>query len=377
MTDTYTPQVNGVTTVVRRIADVLAREGHDVAVAAPRYPGGEEQHGELRVRSLPFPPYPAIRLTLPLRGRVNAFLEAFRPDLVHVATEGPLGTMGRNWAVRRRVPLATSYHTHFPQYVRHYGLGLLEPLAWRWLVWFHRPARLTHTPGAEARDALRQHGITHAVIWGQGVDSRQFHPGRRNPARRRALGVRDDQVMVLHVGRLAPEKNVHMLARAWNAARPVLGDRAILVIAGEGPEDRALRASLPDARSVGFLDRGSLAELYASADLCVLPSKTETCGLVALEAMAAGLPVVAAEAGGFRESVRTGRNGVLVPPDDADAFGRAIAGLVIDPARRADLGHGARVTAERRDVRVEDAVLVEQYRTLAAVPQPGGATCAA
>jgi glycosyltransferase involved in cell wall biosynthesis len=378
VTDTYTPQVNGVTTVVRRIAGVLSAAGHAVRVIAPAYPDDRERRpGELRLPSLPFPPYPAIRLSLPLRRRAARFLDAFDPVVVHVATEGPIGFLGRGWAVRAGVPLVTSFHTDFPRYARHYGAGWLEPLVWRWLVWFHRPARLTHTPGTSIRDELVSRGLSQAVVWGRGVDSVQFHPGRRDLRWRRSLGVRDDQVLVLHVGRLAAEKNVDMLVAAWQRAAPELGERAVLLIAGEGPESPMLRAALPAARHLGFLERDALAALYASADLCVLPSRTETCGLVALEAMAAGVPVIAADAGGFRESVRMGRNGMLVPPDSADAFGRAISDLVRDAARRAALAAGARATGVERDVRAENAAVLEHYRALAGVPDSGGVTCAA
>jgi len=378
VTDTYTPQVNGVTTVVRRIAEVLAREGHAVGVVAPAYPDDDERRaGELRVPSLPFPPYPAIRLSLPFRRRVHRFLEAFAPDVVHVATEGPLGFLGRGWSVKHDVPLATSYHTNFPEYARHYGARVLEPLVWRWLLWFHRPARFTHTPGTAIRDELVSRGLTQTTVWGRGVDSVHFHPHRRNVTWRRSLGIADDQALVLHVGRLAPEKDVETLIAAWRIAGPELGSRARLVVAGDGPEARRLRAALPDVQYFGFLEREVLAALYASADLCVLPSRTETCGLVALEAMAAGVPVIAAEAGGFRESVRTGRNGVLVPPRDAVAFARAITQLVGDAPRRAALALGARATGVARDVRAEDRELIAQYRSLIEPSDPGAVTCAA
>jgi glycosyltransferase involved in cell wall biosynthesis len=378
VTDTYSPQVNGVTTVVRRIADLLARSGHAAAVVAPAYPDDRERRpGELRVPSLPFPPYPAIRLSLPLRRRVARFLDAFEPHLVHVATEGPLGFLGRGWALRHGVPLVTSYHTDFPQYARHYGGGRLEPLVWRWLVWFHGPAVMTHTPGAAVRDQLVARGLSRAVVWGRGVDSRHFRPERRDADWRRALGVRDEQAVVLHVGRLAPEKNLGLLIDAWRLAAPQLGGRAQLVIAGEGPDGARLRAALPDARHIGFLDRDALAALYASADVCVLPSRTETCGLVALEAMASGLPVIAADAGGFRESVRPGWNGFLTPIGDPAAMARHIVDLATDPVLRTQLAAGARATAVERDRRAEDDELLDQYRALAAIPQSGAVTCAA
>src|SRR4051812_8554898 len=291
VSDTYVPQVNGVTTVCARIVQVLRAFGHEVVVVAPRYPGNgtASDPGELRIPSAPFPLYPAIRLSLPQFRTVSRFLDAFTPEVVHVATEGLLGLTGRRYAIQRGVPLVTSYHTNFPQYARHYGAGIAEPLVWKWLRWFHRPAVLTQTPGEAVRDELARRGIGQPVVWGRGVDTRHFHPGRRSAGWRRWLGGGDDTAIVLHVGRLAPEKNIDVLAQSWRVARERVGQRATFVLAGEGPETRRLLTLLPWVRQLGFLERGKLADVYASADICVLPSRTETCGLVALEAMASGL----------------------------------------------------------------------------------------
>jgi glycosyltransferase involved in cell wall biosynthesis len=380
LSDTYIPQVNGVTTVVHRIARVLRAAGHAVAVVAPRYPrgaddsgGGGERDDELRVFSLPFPPYPSIRLSFPLDRHVARFLDRFAPDLVHAATEGPIGVAARRYALRRGLPFVTSYHTDFPQYARHYRLAPLTPLVWRWLVRFHRPARLIHTPGESVRDELVRRGLRNTVVWGRGVDATHFTPAKRNPGWRRWLGGGDNTVVVLHVGRLAAEKNLRVLVEAWTRAHRFLGARATFVIAGDGPERQYIAAHAPFTRQLGFVDRDSLAALYASADLCVLPSRTETCGLVALEAMASGLPVIAADAGGLRESVLSDVNGLLVRADDARGFSQAIIALVGDAARRDALGVGARQTAERRDVKSEDEELLRQYGALvgvAADPRP-------
>ncbi len=370
--------MNGVTTVVRRIVDLLGAEGHASALVAPAYPGGDPppRTAELRLRSVGFPPYPDIRISLPRAARVTQFLDAFGPDVVHVSTEGPIGVMGRRWAVLRNVPLVTSYHTQFPQYTRHYGAAPLEPLVWRWVEWFHRPARLTHTPGEAMRRELEDHGIPQAAVWGRGVDSAHFHPGRRDRAWRRRFGVGDDVVLVLHVGRLAPEKNLDTLAVAWRIAESALGRRAVFVIAGDGPRSRPLFDAVPFARRLGFLDRHTLASLYASADLCVLPSDTETCGLVALEAMASGLPVVAADAGGLRESVVDGRNGLLAPPKDSAAFAARIVELALNTVRRREMGALARLSAQTRDIAVENAELLRQYAGLAG-KTPEATPCAA
>ena len=363
VSDCYSPQVNGVTTVLRRIVAALGLARHDAAVVAPAYPAQhpDARADELRVPSMAFPPYPAIRLSLPASRRVARFLDRFRPDLIHVHTEGPLGFLGRRYAIRHGVPLVTTYHTHFPQYAREYGLPALERLVWRWIARFHRPAALVQTPGASARAELVAHGLTQTVVWGQGVDTRRFHHERRDDALRRRLGLTAGEAMVLHVGRLAPEKNLDVLISAFALAHEALGSRARFVIAGEGPGEAKVALKLPWSIRLGFLPIEQLADLYASADLCVLPSYTETCGLVALEAMASGLPVIAANAGGFRESVLAHDNGLLVAPHDVSAFASAICTLVINEPLRARLGAQARLTAVARDSAAEDDTLIDHY----------------
>lgn len=366
MSDTYTPQVNGVTTVVRRIVSLLAAQGHEALVVAPRYPEAawSQDARELRVPSVACPLYPDIRMALPPFRRVAGFFGVAPPDVVHVHTEGALGLAGRRWALRHEVPLVTTFHTNFPEYSRHYGVGFLEPLVWRWLRWFHAPARVTFTPGEAVRDELGRRGLIHTAVWGRGVDPHFFHPRRRDANWRRQLTGDGDGVIVVHVGRLAREKNLGALIDAWRQAHAALGPRATFVVAGEGPEARRVASELPFAHLLGFLPREDLARLYASADICVFPSHTETCGLVALEAMASGTAVVAADAGGFRESIRPGETGILVPPHDPRAYADAITMLVGDPARRFALAAAARDAVLGRDVVLENAELLDRYVTL-------------
>lgn len=380
VSDTYTPQVNGVTTVVRRIVSLLRAHGHEALVVAPQYPGRATPPDprELRIPSLAFPLYPDIRMSLPPFRQVAELFDAAPPDVVHVHTEGALGLAGRRWAVRQGVPLVTTYHTNFPEYSRHYGVGFLEPVVWRWLHWFHRPAAVTFTPGQAVRDDLVRRGLPQASLWGRGVDPHFFHPGRRDNSWRRWLAGGDDTLIVLHVGRLAHEKNLGVLIEAWRQAHGVLGQRATFVVAGEGPEARRIESRLPFVRLLGFLPREDLATLYASADVSVFPSHTETCGLVALEAMASGSTVIAADAGGFRESIQAGTTGLLVPAHDPRGFTGAIVALADDPVARFALAAAARDYAVSRDVARENAELLDRYTALIhAAQRPRSTTCAA
>src|SRR5882724_3008725 len=269
VSDTYIPQVNGVTTVVRRIVSLLRAQGHEALVVAPRYPGaaGSPDPRELRIPSLAFPLYPDIRMSLPPFRQVADFFDASPPDVIHVHTEGALGLAGRRYARRQGVPLVTSYHTNFPEYSRHYGAGFLESAVWRWLQWFHRSARVTFTPGEATRDELVRRGIGHAALWGRGVDPHFFHPGRRDHSWRRWLAGGDDTVIVLHVGRLAHEKNLGVLIEAWRQARAALGQRATFVVAGEGPEAQGAK-TYPLGRRSPVVMIGVTVALGATAYAC-------------------------------------------------------------------------------------------------------------
>jgi len=368
VTDTFLPEVNGVTTVLAVMREGLRARGHEVLVVAPRYPTeAADETDVVRRASVPCPGYGQVRLSSPLGFDVTTALDGFRPDVVHVVTEGPLGGIGRRYALRKRLALVTSFHTDFPRYAARYlGAWAVGP-ARRYLKHFHGVAHHVQTPSAETRNELVAHGLSQAVVWGRGVDTELFTPARRDADRART------QATVLHVGRLAKEKDLETLVGAFVATRSRLGAAVRFVVAGDGPKAAEVRAQLPFAEHLGFLPRPVLADLYANADLFVFPSPTETCGLVALEAMAAGVPVIASDAGGVRENLRDGLNGRMVPAGDAQGFADAIADLVHDKATRSAMGQGARAFAVARSWAQElDALeplyLAARERRTASVP---------
>lgn len=361
VTDTYLPEVNGVTTVLAVMRDGLRQRGHAVLVVAPRYPApGPDDDGVVRRPSIACPGYGQVRLASPMDGAATAALRDFAPDVVHVVTEGPLGSLGRRWARAAGRPVVTSFHTDFPRYFDRYLGAWAGAAARRYLRRFHGIARLVQTPSEATAAELRAMGLPRVEVWGRGVDTALFHPARRSESRRQAMGA-SGRVLVLHVGRLAVEKDVDTLVAAFRDAHARLGDAAAFVVAGDGPKAAEVRAALPFAVHRGFLPRPVLAELYADGDLFVFPSPTETCGLVALEAMASGLPVVAARAGGILENLRDGLNGVLVPAGDPAAFATEIARLVRDEDQRRALGQGARGFATGRGWNAELDRLVPLY----------------
>jgi phosphatidylinositol alpha 1,6-mannosyltransferase len=356
--DTYPPQVNGVSVVTALSVAGLRARGWDCGVVAPRYPAGEGSVFSggpagsdailLSVPSIAFPQYPDIRLAAPAYGAIARAVRRFRPDLVHCETEFMLGRLGQLAALRAGVPVVSSYHTDFARYAEAYGVPWLRASVSRYIARFHRRSRRTYTPSAHSRDELIGIGVRDVEVWGRGVDADSFSPTRRSDALRAQLGV-GNRFMFLHVGRLAPEKRAEQVADAYRVAVGRLPpDSTRLVIAGAGPREAAVRAAAPEGTIfLGYLDRvRELPTLYASADAFVFASLTETLGLVVLEAMASGLPVIAAPAGGVADHLRDGVNGLSYPPGDVGAMADAMVALASDQGRWRALADGARATAE-------------------------------
>jgi glycosyltransferase involved in cell wall biosynthesis len=313
--DTWAPQLNGVTrTLARLVAAVRERGGAAQVVTAvdPRGAPPIDACGEacgddvVRWPSVAFWGYPELRLAAPQLRPATRLLRAYRPTLVHLATPFGVGLAGRLAARRLAVPLVSSYHTSFSAYAGFYGLGALADPGWRFLRWFHAGGRRTYAPTAAVADELRAHGFGDVAVWGRGVDAERFSPLLRRGALRASWGVRTQDVVALYVGRLAREKGVALALDAMRLAGEALeraadGDAAAprlrAVVVGEGPYDAECRARAPEGTVfTGRLEGRALGEAYASADLFVFPSQTDTFGNVLLEAMAAGVAVVAVDA---------------------------------------------------------------------------------
>ena len=367
--DTYLPQVNGVSRTLARLVSHLAARGDRVALVTPEASERPAPHTALHLRlpGIPVPMYPELRLARFLDRSEATRLEAFAPELVHVCTEFTVGWSGRAWARRLGLPLVSSFHTDFPAYLAGYGLGGLEAPLWRYLAFFHSASRATFCPSRATLGELRRQGFHDRMsLWLRGVDASLFSPRRRSERTRRWLAPRAERI-VLYVGRLAPEKRIDILLSAFQEVRRAIGERAALVLVGDGPLGPELRRTSPQGvRFTGYLSGPALAEVYASADLFVFPSDTETFGNVVLEAMASGLPVVAADRGGVTESVHTGETGLLVPAGSSEGFAQATLTLLTDEPRRAELARGARGFARQRTwTRVLDDLRAEYERILA------------
>ncbi len=349
-TETFLPKVDGIVTRLTKTVTHLVEAGDEVLIFCPE--GAPEQYMGARVvgvPAMPLPLYPELKLALP-RPAVAEALERFQPDLVHVVNPAVLGLGGIWLAKTKGFPLVASYHTHLPKYLEHYGMGMLEPLLWELLKAAHNQARLNLCTSTAMVQELSEKGIQHTALWQRGVDTDLFRPELRSQAMRDRLlaGQSDTDKLLLYIGRLSAEKQIERI-------KPVLEAMpdARLALVGDGPYRSRLEdifAGLP-VNFVGYLAGEELASAYASGDAFVFPSSTETLGLVLLEAMAAGCPVVGANRGGIPDIVSDGENGCLYEPEGFDGGAASLTGavqrLLGDPAEREQLRRNARSEAER------------------------------
>lgn len=286
------------------------------------------------------------------------------PAIVHVHTPCPLGRAALRYARRLGIPVVATYHTHFPSYMRHHRAGIARPLVERALWKFYTQCDLVLVPSLILRDELAAYGVENAVYFPHGTDTMQFHPRWANPQWRASLGIPPGKIVLLYVGRLVWEKNLRVLVEMWDRLDK---RRFALVVVGTGPIFNRLRRLMPDAIFLGYRSGRELSEAYASSDLFVFPSDTETFGNVTLEALASGIPCVVADAAGSGELVRHGATGYRVNPRDATAFAGAVESIAQLSAEQRMLWRlRARLDAERYQWHYVCAALFQHYRELVA-----------
>jgi glycosyltransferase involved in cell wall biosynthesis len=342
-TGAYNHIADGVSLTLNRLVAYLEAHGAEVLVFAPTIDNPPVDHvGTLAsVPSFLFPGRHDYPVSVGLTPGVRKRLKAFDPTLVHIATPDFLGRSALVWAGRRDIPVVGSYHTHFSSYFKYYHLTVFERPLWFYMQWFYGRCAHIYVPSESMIDVLRSHGITEGLrLWERGVETDLFTPKRRSLAWRRALGVQDEEVIVSYVGRIVWEKGLRVFADVIESLRARgIPHRAMMV--GDGPAEKELMQRLPDTIFTGYLEGTDLARAYASSDVFLFPSDTETFGNVTLEAMASGLPAVCADATGSRSLVDHGTTGFLATPRDAQSFLDATERLVTDTALRKEMGHNA------------------------------------
>lgn len=374
--EVYWPMVSGVGVTLLRLTEALQARGHEVRVYTASYPlpeGYADRPEVHRSPSLPFFLYRDVQWAFPRRREVLCDARAFGPDVVHVATEVSMGLAGLKVARELGIPVVASAHTDYEKYASRYGMEWAIGVGWPYLRWFYGHAARVLCPSKLYEQHLHSRGVMHTGIWSRGINSAEFHPRFRSEAYRRSMGVGPDDLLVTYIGRIAKEKNLDLLLEAWE----LLGTRregAQLVLVGHGPlQEEIGRRDLPGVRLAGLKQGRELSEAYASADLFVFPSSTETFGNVLLEAMGSGLPSVVTADGGVLEFAVHGKNAWLVAPDSPDAMLTGLDRLLHDSALRRQLAKGALETA---GVRSWDGIyenLEKEYRDAMAQLQSNAA----
>jgi glycosyltransferase involved in cell wall biosynthesis len=381
--DTWAPQVNGVARTLERLVAEVAARGGVARVFTPVDPEASPHPGVERFPSVPFWAYRQLRLSWPSAARVRRSLRTFRPTLVHTATEFGVGLAGRAAARALGVPRVSSYHTSFTAYAQYYRLGALARPGWRYLRWFHAGALRTYCPTQAIVREVEAQGFRNTAVWSRGVDATRFASRFRSDALRAAMGADEATLVVTYVGRLAAEKGLGVALEAVQRAQAARPGRIRFACVGDGPYEAAVRrGASADAWLPGKLTGDALSTAYASGDVFLFPSTTDTFGNVLLEAMASGLPVIGADVGPTRELVTADR-GWLVPPHDAAGFARAIIALVDDRDRLRAAREGALAfAAECSWTRIWDRLLGDflalhrpiEARSGARTPADRGAT---
>ncbi len=347
VSETWSPDINGVAHTLSRLSCELNRQGVPVDVIRPRpqVAGNTTRiNHELHVSRFALPGYTDVQVGLVRPATLRRFWRTHRPDIIYLATQGPLGWAARQAARRLNIPLVAGWHTNFDHYCKDYGVAWLASTTRRYLRYFHNGCALTLVPTHQQAKALQRQGIRDVHVLSRGLDGERFSPAHRDTQLRQRWGVSEHQPVALYVGRLAAEKNLTLLQESFQAIREVRPDIA-QVIVGDGPARAQLEKALPDAHFSGFVGQEALARHYASADLFIFPSLSETWGNVVAEAMASGLAVVAYDHAASAELINSGHNGITVPAGNSAAFQQAAVELCQHPADYARLGRVARLRA--------------------------------
>lgn len=339
VTDTYVPDINGVALSLGRLCKGLRERGHRVEVIR----SGRGDDGEHSVPWWPLPGYWEIKVGQPLPGYFRRRWTENRPDVIYVAIETPLGFSATSAALRLGIPVVGGFHTNFREYLLKYGMRRFAEKVWAYQKWFHNRLAITLVPSPDARRHLIDSGIHRVGVLGRGVDTGLFRPDRRDLALRESWGARGDAPVAIVVGRVSSEKNIGLAIRAFERMRLIRPD-VVCVVVGDGPVRSKLERDHPDVRFIGYQTGERLAACYASADVMLFPSETETFGNVLLEGMASGLAVLSYDYAAAAWHCVHGENALKVPKTDESAF-LACAENLLDAQLRQRLGSAARLTA--------------------------------
>jgi glycosyltransferase involved in cell wall biosynthesis len=324
VTETWPPEVNGVAVTLAKLVQSLSHRNHDVQLIRPRQAKLDEgirdsNLEEVLMRGMPIPRYPELKLGLPSKKTLIKAWTLRRPDVVHIATEGPLGWSALQAAKVLKLPVTSDFRTNFQSYSKHYGIGWLRKPIVAYLRKFHNATACTMVPTRELKKTLGENGFVNLKVVSRGVDTHLFNLGKRDQKLRATWGANDQTKVLISVGRMAPEKNLEQVLKVFDSLR-FMGTQVKLVMVGDGPLKEQFKQRYPEIIFPGMLSQTDLANYYASSDLFVFPSLTETFGNVTLEALASGIPVLAFDCAAARDWVQTDVNGWLIPENKPEKF---------------------------------------------------------
>ncbi|MEY3674819.1 MAG: hypothetical protein RJB47_1527 [Pseudomonadota bacterium] len=349
VTETYPPDINGVAHTLSKIVDGLQRNGHVLWLIRPKHQASDtatrsDRYQEILVKGLPIPFYKQLRMGLPAKRELTRLWSRQRPDIVHIATEGPLGWSALQVAKKLKLPVSTDFRTNFHAYSQHYGIGWLSGAIMAYLKKFHNAAQATMVPTSQLQGELDKVGFKHLSVVPRGVDTDVFSPDHRNEALRSSWGADSTTRVLLYVGRLAPEKNLKLVIQTYNNLKRNHADIK-LVLVGDGPMRAGLEKDNPEVIFAGFQTGASLAQHYASGDIFLFASQTETFGNVTLEAMASRLAIVAFHHAAAGELIQSGVNGMLARTHSALDFEMGVQTLLNNQALMQHVAHQACLSA--------------------------------
>ena len=324
VTETWPPEVNGVAMTLAKLVQGLSHRNHDVQLIRPRQtktdsPMSDSSLEEVLMRGMPIPRYPELKLGLPSKKTLVKTWTLRRPDVVHIATEGPLGWSALQAAKVLKLPVTSDFRTNFQSYSKHYGVGWLRKPIVAYLRKFHNATACTMVPTRELMRTLSQNGFANLKVVSRGVDTKLFNISKRDTSLRSSWGATDETKVLISVGRMAPEKNLDQVLKTYESLKST-GQAFKLVMVGDGPLKDQFQKRYPEIIFPGMLTQSNLAAYYASSDLFIFPSQTETFGNVTLEALASGIPVLAFDCAAARDWVQTGVNGWLVAENNPEGF---------------------------------------------------------
>lgn len=351
ITETFSPEVNGVANTLGHWVNGLLERNIAVHIIRPQQNHddiSQTQHGltTCTLPGLPIPGYSGLKFGLPWQQRIRQALTEFRPDVLYIATEGPLGLAGLRAAKQLKLPVISGFHTNFHQYFSHYHLAWLGNTVYRYLRYFHNRTQQTLVPTAQQQTQLHAQGFANVNVLARGVDSQLFDPQKRNDTVRRQWGIKRDDCVLLYVGRIAAEKNLDLVLRCYQTLKPN-HPHVKLVLVGDGPALASIQRQHPDIICTGTQRGKALAQHYASGDVFLFPSKTDTFGNVVTEAMASGLAIVSFDAAAAHEHLEHQHSGMLAPLNDDAAFCQHVRQLTNNHKLRQHLAHHARQKAEQ------------------------------